>query len=123
MRWLGDRTCARFPVIGPAAWGVTRNIGRVDRSAGIPGGAEFRNREQIPRLCAYACGLACCFSSLLRAQKREENYIADGFGTGEQHRQTINADPLASRWRHAVRKSANVIFIHHMSFFVAALSL
>ena len=42
---------------------------------------------------------------------------------GQQHAQAIDADAYATGRRHAVRQRANVVFIHLVSFFVAALAL
>ena len=58
-----------------------------------------------------------------RTQQRKQNHVANGVRIRKQHAHAIDADAHASCGRHAVRQRANVVFIHLMSFFVAALAL
>src|SRR5215813_685202 len=114
------QTCADLQATGLDESPATRSTDQCDRSGDSPGDVAFRSRARIPRLCAYSACFACCFSQLLWTQKREEDHVADRFGISKQHGQTINPNPLAAGWRHAVGERADVIFIHYMSFFVAA---
>src|SRR6266516_2914317 len=66
------------------------------------------------------CGSRSCL--FLRPQKREQNHVANGLRVRQQHHQTIDAHAYASGGRHAVRESADVVFVHLMGFFVSALT-
>ncbi len=65
-----------------------------------------------------------CFGAIfLWAQQRKQDHIADGLGSGENHGEPVDADAFAAGWRQAVGESANVILVHLVGFFVAALAL
>src|SRR5216110_3207702 len=57
---------------------------------------------------------------LRRTQQRKKDHVTDRLRARQQHRHAVNADALATRRRHAVRKCADVIFIHSVRLFVAA---
>ncbi len=41
---------------------------------------------------------------------------------GEQHRQPVHSQPHPARWRHPITKRPNIVEIHLVRFFVAALA-
>src|SRR5579884_1520143 len=56
----------------------------------------------------------------LRPQQREKDDVANGASTGQDHRQPVDPDALASSGRHGIAESAYVILVHHMRFFIPA---
>ena len=56
------------------------------------------------------------------AEEREEDYVADGVGVGEEHAEAVDADPDASSGGHAVGEGADVVLVHLVGFVVAALA-
>ena len=53
---------------------------------------------------------------------REKYDLANGDCIGEQHHQPIDADTLASRGRHTILQSFDIIFIHQMRLLIAFLT-
>ena len=56
----------------------------------------------------------------LRAEEREEDDVADGFGVGEDHGEAVDADAFAGGGREAVAEGADVVLVHLVGFRVAA---
>src|SRR5688572_17835685 len=48
----------------------------------------------------------------LRAHEREQDHVANRRRVGEQHDESIDADPLTAGRRHAVLERAHVVFVH-----------
>src|SRR5258708_23095263 len=61
------------------------------------------------------------FLRRLRPQQREEDHIANRARAGQQHGQAIDADALASGRRQTIRQRPDVVFIHGVRLFIAAL--
>jgi hypothetical protein len=59
----------------------------------------------------------------LGAEEREEDYVADGFGVGEDHGEAVDADAFAGGGGKAVAEGADVVFVHVHGFFVATVFL
>src|ERR1700733_3710811 len=57
------------------------------------------------------------------SHEREEDYVADGFGAGEEHGEAVDADAFAAGGRQAVGEGADVVLVHLVGFRVAVLAL
>src|SRR5579884_3210015 len=62
------------------------------------------------------------FAFLFGSQEREENNVANGVGVGEEHGHAIDANANAPGGWEPKRQRANVVLVHLMGFFVAALA-
>ena len=62
---------------------------------------------------------ACSMLSLLRAQVREQDHLADRRDTGQQHHQPVDADAQAPGGRKAVLERAHVVGVDAMGLGVA----
>src|SRR6185312_2860177 len=60
---------------------------------------------------------------LLFAEQWEQDHVSDGARIGQQHSEPVNADAFAAGRRQPVRERTDVVFIHGVGLFVAALFL
>src|SRR5215469_7661271 len=70
----------------------------------------------------FGCGRFGVPGTGFGPQKRKQDHVADGMRVREQHCQTIDAYAAASGGGHAIGERANVVLIHLVRFFVAALA-
>src|SRR5580692_5935618 len=78
---------------------------------------ESHERKDTLRAARFGSGVL----PRLCTEQRKKNDVAYRLRIGEQHRQPINADAFAGRWRHAVAKSADVVRVELLGNFFPAL--
>ena len=110
--------CVDGAIDGRAATDGRRPVADRIRRAGDAARGDRGGRRERSR---GAAGPAARGRGELRAQRREEDHLADRVDAGQQHHQPVDADAEPARGRHAVLQRADVVVVDVARLRVAGL--